>query len=362
MASASPRASTTPGGVAVDAAGNVLVADAFNDTIRRVSPLGEVTTVAGSPQIAGTADGSGAAARFNLPYGVAVDLAGNIYVADTLNRDIREISTNGAVKTIAGTPGSAGYLDGPAADALFRDPYGLAVDRAGVVYVADTLNNRVRQISHGYVTTLAGDGAPGALNGLGTNAEFNEPLALAPDAAGNLYVADYGSSTIRKITPSSLVSTIAGSAGQPGSSDGTNGAARFNLPSGIAVDASGNVFVADFGNQTIRKLAPDNNGNWIVTTPAGFPSVPGDTDGTALGARFHGPAGLALDNPRLFLRRRLPQRPRSQNDARRLRLHPRRPGPQLRQRRRPVSRQPPERPLRRRPRSLRRRLHLRHRQ
>jgi hypothetical protein len=286
----------SPRGVAVDAAGNVVVADAFNNTIRQVSPVGDVTTLAGTAQVAGTNDGAASAARFSFPFGVAVDGAGTTYVADTLNRVVRAISAGGVVNTIAGMPGASGFRDGPAAQALFGNAYGIAADRAGVVYVADTVNNRIREIAHGYVTTVAGDGNAGAANGAGATAEFAEPLALAVDAVGNIFVADYGNGTIRKITPGGAVTTIAGTAGVTGYADGNNGLVRFNLPSGIAVDAQENVYVADFGNQVIRKLRTDPGGNWASSTPAGFPQVGGDSDGAALGARFNGPTGVAVDS------------------------------------------------------------------
>jgi len=285
-----------PRGLAVDPSGNLFIADTANETICQCSPIGQVTTLAGGPQAASSTDGIGAAARFSTPCGVSVDLYSNVYVADTANNTVRVISRTGAVTTLAGVPGSSGYGDGLSQTALFNQPFGVAVDRAGVVYVADTYNQRIRVISHGYVTTLAGDGSPGFLNNVGTNAEFSYPIALAVDSAGVVFVADYGSAIIRRIAPGGSVSTIAGAPGQFGAADGTNAAARFYLPSGIAVDAQDNLYAADYGNQTVRKITPDLSGNWAVTTLAGFPTAIGDSDGVGTAAYFHGPIGVAVDS------------------------------------------------------------------
>jgi hypothetical protein len=225
----------------------VYVADSANDTIRKITPAGIVTTLAGSPGPPGSADGTGSAARFYSPGGVAVDDAGNVYVADTgnntirtANDTIRKITPAGIVTTLAGSPGPPGSADGTGGTALFNAPKAVAVDSAGDVYVADTGNNTIREITPtGLVTTLAGSpGSAGSADGMGNAARFTQPGGLATYTTGNLYVADTGNDTIRKITPSGVVATLAGSVGSAGSADGTS-AARFNSPTGLAVSRGG---------------------------------------------------------------------------------------------------------------------------
>ena len=282
-----------PRGLAVDAAGNVFVADTSNLTIRKISPAGVVTTLAGTAGSAGSTDGTGAAARFNSPRGLAVDGAGNVLVADTANHTIRKISPAGVVTTLAGSAGSAGSTDGTGAAARFNLPIGLAVDGAGNVLVADYKNHTIRKISPaGVVTTLAGKaGVQGSLNGTGAAARFSSPTGLAVDGAGNVLVVDYGNNTIRKISPAGVVTTLAGTAGVQDSTDGTGAAARFSNPIGLTVDGAGNVLVADSANHTIRKISPAG----VVTTLAGTAGSAGITDGTGAAARFNNPRGLAVD-------------------------------------------------------------------
>jgi len=282
-----------PKGVAVDAAGNVYVADTDNHTVRRISSSGAVTTFAGSPGVLGSDDGTGSAARFYYPNGMAVDSAGNVYVADTVNHTIRKITSGGLVTTLAGSPGVSGSDTGTGSAARFNYPNGVAVDGAGNVYVADTVNHTVRKItSGGVVTTLAGSpGVSGSDNGTGSDARFTYPNDVASDAAGNVYVADTDNHTIRKISSGGLVTTLAGSPGVLGSDDGIGGAARFNYPRGVAVDNAGNVYVVDTGNYTIRKITSSG----LVTTLAGSAGVLGSNDGTGSDARFNGPNGVAVD-------------------------------------------------------------------
>lgn len=242
--------------MALDSAGHLFVADTLNHVIRKITAAGVVSTFAGAAGSSGSVDGTGAAAKFSAPYGVAVDPSGNIYVADAGNNTIRKITPAGVVSTFAGRDGSnAGSVDGSGSNARFNNPSGLAADGAGNLYVADTNNHAVRKITGaGAVTTLAGlAGARGSSDGLGLSARFNGPTGIAADSAGTLYVADTGNATIRKISPGGAVSTIAGSAGVAGSADGTGNAVRFTTPYGIAVDPAGNVFVADSGNNAIRK-------------------------------------------------------------------------------------------------------------
>jgi streptogramin lyase len=297
-----------PEGVAVDSAGNVYVADCYNNTIRKVTPGGVVTTLAGlaafdqnGAPVGGSADGTGSAARFYGPSGVAVDSAGNLYVADSKNDTIRKVTPGGVVTTLAGQAGTSGSTDGTASAARFYHPSGVAVDSAGNVYVADTDNNTIRKVTPGGgVTTLAGlpqfdqygDPIGGSADGTGSAARFYYPEGVAVDSAGNVYVADSGNCTIRKITPDGVVTTLAGLAGLYGSADGTGSAAQFDWPEGVAVDSAGNVYVADEGNNTIRKVTPGG----VVTTLAGQAGGSGSADGTASVARFNGPTGPAVDS------------------------------------------------------------------
>jgi sugar lactone lactonase YvrE len=283
-----------PEGVAVDSAGNVYVADTYNHTIRQITSAGVVTTLAGSPGVPGSADGTGSAAQFNYPFSVAVDSAGNVYVADNNNHTIRKITSGGVVTTLAGSAGAIGFANGTGSAARFNYPGGVAVDSAGNIYVADTYNHTIRQItSAGVVTTLAGShGAAGSADGTGSDARFYYPYGVAADSAGNVYVADSYNGTIRKITSAAVVTTLAGSAGVFGSADGTGSAAQFNYPYGVAADSAGNIYVADTSNYTIRKITSAG----VVTTLAGLPASYGIADGTGSDVRFNYPFGVAVDS------------------------------------------------------------------
>jgi len=350
---------SAPGAVATDGQGNVYVADTQNDTIRMITPAGVVSTIAGSPGVAAYADGVGAAARFNNPEALAVDGSGVIYVADTMNFLIRKITVSNGVGTVSTLAGIAnnfgvgtgpalttgigqingiavdpagdtiyftewdnstvvqltfsngvgtislvagfnnfpGYMDGIGWMAQFSNPEGLVWAAPGLLYVADTGNSVIREISIAggvaTVSTVAGvAGTTGAMDGPGASALFNAPQAVAVDPAGNLYVADTSSDTIREITnplTSPTVSTLAGLAWVPGYADNAGGLARFNLPGGVAVDGSGNVYVADTSNNLVRKIV-----GGVVTTFAGADGS-GAMDGLGPAARFSGPAGVAVD-------------------------------------------------------------------
>lgn len=272
-----------PRGLAVDAEGNVHVADSGNHKIRKIGPSGGVTTLAGRDSCV---DATGLAARFNNPYGVAVDANGNTYVADTSNHRIRKVTPQGVVSTLAGA-GSVGSTNGTGSAAKFQFPMGVAVDPHGNVFVADTRNYRIRKIdSGGVVTTLAGTGSIG--NADGASATFRFPEALAVDTAGNVYVADGGSHQIRKIAPNGFVTTLAGS-GSSGSLDGVGTSAGFSSPKGVAVDSAGNVYVADSANHKIRKISPAGQ----VTTLAGS-GLLGSTDGAGISAEFRSPTAVAV--------------------------------------------------------------------
>ena len=300
-----------PISVAVDGSGNIYVADYGNSTIRAIIPVSGnwvVTTIAGTAGTTGSANGIGTSALFNYPTGIAINnSSGTLYVADYGNSTIREIVPLGSgiwdVSTIAGTAGMSGSNDGLGSAALFSNPVCVAVDSTGNVYVADDGNNTIRQITTAgwtwVVTTIAGKaGTSGSADGTNNTTRFESPAGLAVDSAGNVYVADYGNNTIRKITPSGtnwVVTTIAGKAGTSGSADGTNNAARFNQPGGLAVDASDNLYVADAGNDVIRKITPVGT-NWVVTTIAGTARKSGTANGTGSSARFNRPIGIALDS------------------------------------------------------------------
>jgi sugar lactone lactonase YvrE len=288
-------------GVATDTSGNVYVADTQNCVIRKITPAGVASTFAGST--CGYLDSTTATgAQFMWPHGVAVDGAGNVYVADTNNGRIRKISTTGAVTSLAGS-GAQGHADGTGAAAMFAAPMGLAVDASGNVYVADMNSDTIRKVTPaGVVTTVAGVATGASLmkyvNGLGNIAEFNSPTSVALDAAGNLYVADYNNHAIRKITPAGMVSTLAGlggpGVGAVGYFNSTGTGAALYKPSGVAVDAAGNVFVTDTWNNVVRVINPMGT----VLTLAG-PTAPTTTAGLANGngtsALFNYPDGIAVD-------------------------------------------------------------------
>ncbi len=276
-----------PAAFALDGSGNVFLADTSNHVIRKITPAGVVSTFAGTAGSSGTSNGTGAAARFNRPFGLAIDSSGNLYVADTSNHAIRKITPAGAVTTLAGTAGTSGSADGTGAAARFNLPSGVAVDATGNVFVTDYSNSLIRKITAaGVVTTFAG-----ALNTSGNSPQyFSSPWGIAVDAAGNVYVAD--PANIKKITPAGVSSLFAGDiSGFTGTADGVGAAAQFNNPGQIVVDASGNVFVADKGNQLIRKISPTGE----VRTIGGESAFRGRRDGTAEEAGFADPMGIALD-------------------------------------------------------------------
>ena len=271
------------------------------------------TTIAGLAGHAGSADGTNSAARFYGPCELAVDGAGNLYVADASNHAIRKVTpvgTTWVVTTLAGKAGSPGSADGTNSAARFNDPNGVAVDTNGNVYVADGLNDTIREMTpvgtNWVVTTLAGKaGVSGSADGTNSAARFYEPVNVALDSAGNVYLDDGFNETVRKVTPVGtnwVVKTLAGLAGVSGSADGTNSAARFGYNNtvgygvgGLAVDGAGNIYVADAPNNAIRKVTPVGT-NWVVTTLAGQAGVAGSADGTGSAARFDSPQGVAVDS------------------------------------------------------------------
>jgi len=238
-----------PRGITTDAQGNIYLADFSNNRIRKITPAGVVSTFAGGAF--GYSDGPALTAKFLEPCGVTMDAQGNFFVADSYNNRIRMISAAGIVSTVAGN-GTLGLTDGPAAIAQFQVPYGVAVDAQGNIYVADTYNNAVRKITPaGVVSTLAGNGQAGYIDGAGATAQFNYITGITIDSKGNLYVVDNGNNRIRLITPAGVVSTVAGS-GPAGHVDGPGPTAQFSNPYGICIDAQGNLYVGQ--NAYIRKI------------------------------------------------------------------------------------------------------------
>lgn len=276
-----------PQGVAVDASGNVYVADYANSKIRKITSSGVVTTLAGSGST-GSVDATGSAASFNFPKGVAVDSSGNVFVADTTNHKIRKITAAGVVTTMAGS-GTLGSTDATGIAASFNYPADVAVDTAGNVYVADTENHRIRKItSAGVVTTFVGSGSQGSADATGTAATFSYPSGVAVDSAGNVYVSDTANHKIRKITPGAVVTTLAGS-GLQGSADGPGATATISSPMNLSVDSSGNIYVSSMTVHKIRKITSTGN----VSTLAGSGAV-GSIDATGTSATFYNPIGCAV--------------------------------------------------------------------
>jgi gliding motility-associated-like protein len=282
-----------PHGIATDNQGTVYVADRFGHAIRKISTNGDVTTLAGSG-IPGNSDGTGTSASFNEPWSLCVGIDGNIYVADTKNNIIRKITPQGVVSTFAGN-GSFGISDGPGATASFGSPSGIEMDESGNLYVADHLTHVIRKITpDGTVSRLAGSPyVSGFIDGNGNDALFNRPYGLTVEVGGNIIVADEWNHAIRSISPSGQVSTIIGN-GTSGHVDGSSAYANFNYPWDVAVDNSGNIFVADGINHSIRKITPSASApvTYGVLTFAGISTVSGWLDGYGTGARFNGPAGL----------------------------------------------------------------------
>ncbi len=279
-----------PHATAVDSSGNIFVADQENDTIRKITPRGVVTTFAGAPGFSGSADGVGSEARFNAPAGLAFDRSGVLYVADRGNFTIRKITPDAVVTTIAGRAGKSGTQDGQGAAARFRFPNALVIDETGTAYVTDSAT--IRKITpDAVVTTFAGmPDVYGSTDGTGSEARFYGPSGIALDQEGNLFVSDTLNDTIRKITPAAAVTTFAGQAGVQGHGDGTGAGATFAYPLGMVVDARGTIYVSDEIGNSIRKITPAA----VVTTFAGGQGA-GFTDGRGAEARFSSPAGLSVN-------------------------------------------------------------------
>lgn len=281
-----PQAATfsDPFGVAVDKRGNVVIADAGqSNRIRVITAKGDVESLAGSGE--GFKDGNAVEAQFNTPSGIAIDKDNNIFIADTSNNRIRKLTLDRKVTTIAGS-GDAGFKDGAGTEAQFDGPIGIAVDKQGNIFVADAYNDRIRKIAtDGSVTTIAGAGLPGFGDGPAADALFDTPCGVAVDGGGNVYVADTGNRAVRKITAQGGVITIAGDA-QAGQDEQEN-EIGFSRPVGIAITHDGFLFVTDAGRGQIIRITPEGQSSVYAGVGTGY------ADGRQ--ARFNGPTGVAID-------------------------------------------------------------------
>jgi sugar lactone lactonase YvrE len=286
-----------PWGVAVDAFGNLFIADRDNQRIRKVSTSGIITTVAGIGTAGFSGDGGLAtAAQLNGPIGVAVDATGNLFISDRGNHRIRKVSASGIITTVAGNGTYGGSGDGGlATTAQMEGPQGLAVDAFGNLFIADTENSRIRKVSAGgVITTVAGTGIPGSAlgdGGLATAAGLYGPWGVAVDALGDLFIADTNNQRIRKVSAGGIITTVAGNSGQGFSGDGGPAtAAQLNGPVGVAVDATGNLFIAV--NSRIRAVSATG----IITTIGGngLHGSSGD-GGPAIGGALNTPGGISID-------------------------------------------------------------------
>jgi len=284
-----PAASSTfnnPHGVACDNMGNVYIANRYGHTIRKITPGGTVSTFAGTGS-AGATDGMGTAASFNEPWAVACDTLGNVYVADTKNYKIRKINSAGLVTTVAGT-GIFGVTNGLASVAQFGFPSGIAVSKDGsTIYVADRMTHTIRKIDSGNVSTIAGVVySPGDVDGAGSVAKFDHPYALALDLSGFVLVTDEYNNKIRRVSSTGQVTTFAGN-GTMGSTNGPALSASFNAPWGICVMSNGDILIGDANNFTVRKIS-----SGTVSVYAGQDGIPGSVNGPALSSTFNGVSAL----------------------------------------------------------------------
>ena len=289
-----------PWGVVVDGAGNLFISDRSNHRIRKVDAAGTITTVAGTGESGFSGDGGPAGeAQLSFPYDVAVDGAGNLYISDLNNHRIRKVDAAGTITTVAGKGEGGGFSGdgGPAIEAQFNNPYAVAVDGAGNLYISDLANNRIRKVdSSGTITTVAGQGEPGGFSGDGgpaTEAQLNFPWGVTVDGAGNLYIADIGNRRIRKVDATGTITTVAGTGESGFSGDGGPATqAQLSRPRGVAVDGAGNLFIADSGTRRIRKV--DSSGTITTVAGTGVRGFGGD-GGPATQAQFDNLHAVAVD-------------------------------------------------------------------
>ena len=287
-----------PYSTAIDAAGNLYIADNGNNRIRKVNTAGIITTIAGTgiPGYSGD-DSAATSAKLNGPIGLAVDAGGNIFITDNGNSRVRKINASGIITTIAGTA-TYGYSgdNGPATSAELSSPHGIAIDESGNIYLCDPITNCIRKINTaGIITTIAGNGIPGYTgdNGPATAAKLDWPFGVAVDATGNIYFTEWNNNCVRKINAVGIITTIAGGNATLGFS-GDNGpatAADFHIPIGIAIDNSGNIFIADSYNNRIRKI--NSSGNINTYAGDGIMGYNGD-GGLATLAELNGPVGVSV--------------------------------------------------------------------
>lgn len=288
----------SPYGVSVDTHGNVYIADTLNSVVRKVDASGNIITVAGNGTQGFSGDGGPAiSARLYSPTRAVADAAGNLYIADYYNSRIRKVDTSGTITTFAGSGNQAfGGDGGPATAADLNLPYSVAVDSGGNVFIMDTWNNRVRRVdSSGTITTVVGTGFAGVLGdgGPATSAQLNEAEDIAVDGHGNLFIDDYGNSRIRKVDTAGIITTIAGNSNNGYAGDGGPAtSATLNQPTGVAVAASGNVYIADFQNNRIRKV--DTSGTITTFAGTGAFSSLGD-GGPPTSAGLSNPMEVAVD-------------------------------------------------------------------
>jgi sugar lactone lactonase YvrE len=287
-----------PYGIAVDNTGALYVADHNNHRVRKITTDGRISTVAGTG-VAGFEgdDGPAVSAQLNHPREVAVDSAGNLYIADADNHRVRKVGVDGMISTVVGT-GTADFSgdDGPAIAAQLNRPFGVAVDSTGVLYVTDVDNHRVRKVTtDGKISTVAGTGVAGfeGDDGPAVSAQLNRPYGVVVDGAGTLYVADSNNYRVRKITTDGKISTVAGTDTADFDGDGGLGtAARLNMPLGVVMDSTGTLYISDYHNHRVRKVGADGK----ISTVAGTGTVGSDGDGgPAVSAQLNHPLGLAVD-------------------------------------------------------------------
>ncbi|MFE2970402.1 RICIN domain-containing protein [Streptomyces sp. NPDC059340] len=287
-----------PYGIAVDSTGTLYFSDHVNHRVRKITTDGKISTVAGTG-VAGSQGDNGPAvsAQLNYPREVAVDSAGAVYIADTNNHRIRKITADGKISTIAGT-GTAGFSGdgGPATAARLHTPLGVAVDSTGTLYFSDHVNHRVRKITtDGKISTVAGTGVAGSQgdNGPAVSAQLNGPYAVAVDGTGDLYIADAANHRVRKVTADGKITTVAGTGTAGfGGDDGPAASAKLNFPLAVVVDTTGTLYISDYNNQRVRKVMADGKITTVAGTgTAGF----GGDEGPAASAQLNHPFGLAVD-------------------------------------------------------------------
>ncbi|MEW1862907.1 RICIN domain-containing protein [Streptomyces sp. NPDC088194] len=287
-----------PYGIAVDGAGTLYLSDYSNHRVRRITTDGRISTVAGNGVAGSRGDnGPAASAQLNCPREVAVDSAGNVYIVDAGNHRVRKIRKDGTISTVAGS-GTAGFSGdgGPATAARLNLPLGVAVDRTGVLYVTEYHNQRVRKVTaDGTISTVAGSGATGFKGdgGPATSAQLNRPYGVAVDGAGDLYIADADNNRVRKVTADGTISTVAGSGTAGSGGDGGPAAsAQLNFPVGVAVDSTGTLYLSDHRNNRVRRITPDGT----ISTAAGTGTAGSAGDGgPAASAQLRNPYGVAVD-------------------------------------------------------------------